>query len=316
MPDAQFLIVGANLPATCKGSVTNRGDRYRPRRVDRRVPRTRPGGGRPAANCPGIQNKVLEAMAMALPVVVSKGAMTGISATSGVQLICADAPQQWIDACVSLARNPGEARRIGQAARKLMLDVYNWEAQFASSTDARLGRQRKLIDRPRDQSQFFSSRADPAVPSQNRLDNTRRGKSGTRSISATFSAVRFHHIAAHDVVQRVIGAFDQNIRFQGAKQIHRRVFVEQDDIVHRFQRSQNMRALPFGDDRRLSPLLRRIEASLLRPTISLSPELWTFEQRDVSDMRMSKKPLVKTMVCFGRGRREECGQFLACENFP
>jgi hypothetical protein len=70
-------------------------------------------------------------MAMALPVVVSKGAMTGISATSGEQLICADAPQQWIDACVSLARNPGEARRMGQAARKLMLDVYNWEAQFA-----------------------------------------------------------------------------------------------------------------------------------------------------------------------------------------
>jgi len=51
------------------------------------VPCTRPSRGRAAANCPGIQNKVLEAMAMALPVVVSKGAMTGISATSGEQLI-------------------------------------------------------------------------------------------------------------------------------------------------------------------------------------------------------------------------------------
>jgi len=35
-----------------------------------------------------------------------------------------------IDACVVCAK-PGEARRMGQAARKLMLDVYNWEAQFA-----------------------------------------------------------------------------------------------------------------------------------------------------------------------------------------
>ena len=79
----------------------------------------------------GVQNKVLEAMAMARAVVVSRDAMTGISAKSGQHLICAETPQQWIDACVSLARNPGEARRMGQAARKLMLEVYNWEAQFA-----------------------------------------------------------------------------------------------------------------------------------------------------------------------------------------
>ena len=132
VPDAQFLIVGAKPT----GNVQRLGDEPGVI-VTGRVESTAAylahaqAGVAPLQIARGIQNKVLEAMAMALPVVVSKGAMTGISATSGEQLICADAPQQWIDACVSLARNPGEARRMGQAARKLMLDVYNWEAQFA-----------------------------------------------------------------------------------------------------------------------------------------------------------------------------------------
>src|SRR5262249_6797356 len=79
----------------------------------------------------GIQNKVLEAMAMAMPIVVSSGALTGIRARSGEHLICAETPQEWSDACVRLVRDRAEASRLGQAARKLVLDEYTWEAQFA-----------------------------------------------------------------------------------------------------------------------------------------------------------------------------------------
>jgi sugar transferase (PEP-CTERM/EpsH1 system associated) len=79
----------------------------------------------------GVQNKVLEAMAMALPVVASKGAMTGIAATPGKHVVCADEPAQWIDACLRLLGDSAEARRIGSAARKLVLERYNWDAQFA-----------------------------------------------------------------------------------------------------------------------------------------------------------------------------------------
>jgi sugar transferase (PEP-CTERM/EpsH1 system associated) len=79
----------------------------------------------------GIQNKVLEAMAMAMPIVVSSGALTGIRARSGEHLICAETPQEWSDACIRLVRDRGEASRLGQAARKLVLDQYTWEAQFA-----------------------------------------------------------------------------------------------------------------------------------------------------------------------------------------
>jgi sugar transferase (PEP-CTERM/EpsH1 system associated) len=79
----------------------------------------------------GVQNKVLEAMAMALPVVASRGAMTGIAVTPGRDVVSADEPREWIDACLRLLGDPAEARRIGNAARRLVLERYNWEAQFA-----------------------------------------------------------------------------------------------------------------------------------------------------------------------------------------
>jgi len=79
----------------------------------------------------GIQNKVLEAMAMAMPIVVSSGALTGIRARSGEHLICAETPKEWSEACIRLVRDREEARRLGQSARKLALDDYTWDAQFA-----------------------------------------------------------------------------------------------------------------------------------------------------------------------------------------
>ena len=78
----------------------------------------------------GIQNKVLEAMSMAMPVVVSPGALTGIAATSGVHLVRADTPAEWIEACVTLVNEPERAHRIGRAGRALVMEAYTWEAQF------------------------------------------------------------------------------------------------------------------------------------------------------------------------------------------
>lgn len=79
----------------------------------------------------GIQNKVLEAMAMAMPVVVSPGALTGIAARSGEHLLCADSVDEWVRGCVELVHDKGRAAGMGEAGRKLVLDLYNWDAQFA-----------------------------------------------------------------------------------------------------------------------------------------------------------------------------------------
>jgi glycosyltransferase involved in cell wall biosynthesis len=78
----------------------------------------------------GIQNKVLEAMSMAKPQVVSPGALAGIAAVHGTHLLCAETARDWVEACVDLSRNPARGNAMGQAARQLVLERYSWPAQL------------------------------------------------------------------------------------------------------------------------------------------------------------------------------------------
>lgn len=80
----------------------------------------------------GIQNKVLEAMAMAKPVVASPAAAEGIDATPGVELAVAQSPADMVATIAALVRDPDAAQRIGQAARARMLARYGWDAQLAA----------------------------------------------------------------------------------------------------------------------------------------------------------------------------------------
>jgi len=98
----------------------------------------------------GIQNKVLEAMAMAMPTVVSSGALTE-SAPGPASISSAPRlPQEWVAACVKLVRDRDEAARLGQAARKLVLDEYTWEASSRGWTRscARPGTGSRMPGRP------------------------------------------------------------------------------------------------------------------------------------------------------------------------
>jgi sugar transferase (PEP-CTERM/EpsH1 system associated) len=79
----------------------------------------------------GIQNKVLEAMAMARPVVASTGAFLGIHAEPGRDLIIADGAEAQAEAALSLLADPERATEIGRAARRRMEAGYSWHAQLA-----------------------------------------------------------------------------------------------------------------------------------------------------------------------------------------
>jgi len=57
----------------------------------------------------GIQNKVLEAMAMAKPIVATPAAMEGISGNSAIQIAIAEAPESFADAVTSALRQPRNA---------------------------------------------------------------------------------------------------------------------------------------------------------------------------------------------------------------
>jgi sugar transferase (PEP-CTERM/EpsH1 system associated) len=82
----------------------------------------------------GIQNKVLEAMAMATPVVVSPQALEGIDAVPGTELVLADGADGFVDAVASLL-SPQENRMggaaIGRAARTKVERQYSWPSNLA-----------------------------------------------------------------------------------------------------------------------------------------------------------------------------------------
>ena len=79
----------------------------------------------------GVQNKVLEAMAMALPVVLTPGAATGIGAINGQHLAIADSDAELAAAAIDLLRDPRRARINGLAARRFVCEEASWQAALA-----------------------------------------------------------------------------------------------------------------------------------------------------------------------------------------
>ena len=79
----------------------------------------------------GIQNKVLEAMAMARPVVASAPAAEGIIAEDGRHFVIATDDTTMAAAINALVADPERGKAMGQAARAHMLQSYQWDAQLA-----------------------------------------------------------------------------------------------------------------------------------------------------------------------------------------
>jgi sugar transferase (PEP-CTERM/EpsH1 system associated) len=79
----------------------------------------------------GIQNKVLEAMAMARPVVASPGAFEGIDALPGRDLLVAEDAADMCDELLGLFEDSARAEAIGKAARARMVEGYGWATRLA-----------------------------------------------------------------------------------------------------------------------------------------------------------------------------------------
>jgi sugar transferase (PEP-CTERM/EpsH1 system associated) len=77
----------------------------------------------------GIQNKVLEAMAMATPVVVSPQALEGIDAEPGLDLVLADGAEAFVDAVSGMLHARQNA--MGRAARQRVERQYSWPSNLA-----------------------------------------------------------------------------------------------------------------------------------------------------------------------------------------
>jgi sugar transferase (PEP-CTERM/EpsH1 system associated) len=140
LPTARFFIVGSSPSEAVKRLAKLDGVF-----VTGRVPDVRPyvfhgtAAVGPMRIARGIQNKVLEAMAMGKPVIVTSGALEGIDATPGREVILADDAETFANAAVRLYGATGgitpEATALGQAARRLIVEHYDWDACLSGFDD-------------------------------------------------------------------------------------------------------------------------------------------------------------------------------------
>jgi sugar transferase (PEP-CTERM/EpsH1 system associated) len=75
----------------------------------------------------GVQNKILEAMAMGLAVVTTARAAAGLAARPGRDLFLADTAGLFAEKVVALLEDEALRKDMGAAARELVLEGYLWE---------------------------------------------------------------------------------------------------------------------------------------------------------------------------------------------
>jgi sugar transferase (PEP-CTERM/EpsH1 system associated) len=83
----------------------------------------------------GVQNKVLEAMAMARPVLMTGEAATGLPGAGGVHYSVADSDEALAQHAIDLLDNRDRSEAMGDAARQLVLETRSWPAMLARLPD-------------------------------------------------------------------------------------------------------------------------------------------------------------------------------------
>jgi sugar transferase (PEP-CTERM/EpsH1 system associated) len=78
----------------------------------------------------GIQNKVLEALAMGLPVVGTTSATQGVEGEAGRDFLLANTVDEQVGAISELLADPERARALGRRGREFVERNYDWEAVF------------------------------------------------------------------------------------------------------------------------------------------------------------------------------------------
>ncbi len=132
MPEAQLAVVGAN-PTPAIKALHNKNNTI----VAGKVPDVRPWLWKakvavaPLRIARGIQNKVLEAMACAKPVVCSPEAAQGIQAQDGQHLMIASEPSQWVEKLRKLLTDKPLRQQLGAEARRHVEINYSWSQRLA-----------------------------------------------------------------------------------------------------------------------------------------------------------------------------------------
>jgi hypothetical protein len=130
-PQLRFAIVGADPPAFIRRLAAIPGVE-----VTGSVPDVRPHvAGAALTIAPlriarGTQNKILESLAMGVPVVASPLAAAGVDAEPGEHLLTARSPAECRDAILRIVTDPQERRRFSEAGRERVLARHDWAASM------------------------------------------------------------------------------------------------------------------------------------------------------------------------------------------
>jgi sugar transferase (PEP-CTERM/EpsH1 system associated) len=132
LPQATISLVGRNpVPAVCRlAEITGV-------ELVGQVPDVRPFLERasvvvvPLQIARGVQNKVLEAMAMEKAVVVSLASLEGLAAEPDVHLLTAATAPEWVAAIERLLADAELRARLGRAARRYVEDHHRWDRCLA-----------------------------------------------------------------------------------------------------------------------------------------------------------------------------------------
>lgn len=79
----------------------------------------------------GLQNKLLEAMAMQLPCITSSLANNALGAKPNEQILVADNPEQYARHIVDLLQNEAKAKQIAMNGYQFVVNGFNWQSTTA-----------------------------------------------------------------------------------------------------------------------------------------------------------------------------------------
>jgi glycosyltransferase involved in cell wall biosynthesis len=83
----------------------------------------------------GLKSKILEALAMRMPIVCYPGSAVGIDCVSGQHLLVADTPEEFAAHVVNLLRDPARAEQLAASGRQLVEQHYSWESRARAYED-------------------------------------------------------------------------------------------------------------------------------------------------------------------------------------
>jgi sugar transferase (PEP-CTERM/EpsH1 system associated) len=83
----------------------------------------------------GQQNKILEAMAMQIPVITTSSVNNPIGAQNEKEILLADNENEFVENIIRLLKNPEHAASLGRNGRKFVVSNYNWSSSKSELFD-------------------------------------------------------------------------------------------------------------------------------------------------------------------------------------